>query len=177
MKYWRNGFYDEPQEGLIEIPEEYYVELFQGQALGKKICENTKKYPVLKEYQYDIDELRKMKISQIIFYDKSEAINSFILNDKTIWFDKATRVGLMNSINIEKQNGKIKTVLWSDGMKYLIPIHVVAQMLNSLEMYALACYNVTQSHISTVEKLKTGEEIKSYDYTVGYPEHLTFLIS
>ena len=47
-------------------------------------------------------------------------------------------------------------------------------MLNVLEMYALECYNVTQSHIAAVKALDTIEEIESYDYTVGYPKKLSF---
>ena len=47
-------------------------------------------------------------------------------------------------------------------------------MLNALELYALNCYNVTQSHISAVKALQTIEEIENYDYTVGYPVKLSF---
>ena len=46
------------------------------------------------------------------------------------------------------------------------------QLLSSLEMYALECFNVTATHKAAVEKLQTVEEVLAYDYTAGYPEIL-----
>ena len=83
-------------------------------------------------------------------------------------------VGLFNSISIEKEIGKTDTVLWYDATKYAIPISDALRMLNEIEMYALNCYNVTQSHIAAVRALQTIEEIENYDYTIGYPEKLSF---
>ena len=49
-------------------------------------------------------------------------------------------------------------------------------MLSALELYALACYNVTAEHKVAVENLTSLEEVKSYDYTTGYPEKLSFTV-
>ena len=92
-----------------------------------------------------------------------------------MWLDTSTRVGLFNSISIEKQIGKSDTVLWYDAIKYIIPIPDALAMLNALELYALNCYNVTQSHIAAVRLLQTIEEIENYDYKSGYPVKLSFL--
>lgn len=43
-----------------------------------------------------------MKISEIQVFDKSTNVNSFDLLGKSMWLDKSTRVGLFNSISIEK---------------------------------------------------------------------------
>lgn len=43
-KYWKQGFYDEPQEGSVEITEEYWQELLDGQSSGKEIRENENLY-------------------------------------------------------------------------------------------------------------------------------------
>ena len=96
MKYWKQGFYDEPIEGSIEITEEYWQELIDGQSTGKEIKENESGYPVLVEYQFSLDELKDMKIAEIKTYDQSDAVNSFMLDGKQIWLDKDTRVGLVN---------------------------------------------------------------------------------
>ncbi len=32
MKYWKNGFYDTQVEGAVEITEEYYNQLLNGQS-------------------------------------------------------------------------------------------------------------------------------------------------
>ena len=174
MKYWKQGFYDEPVEGSVEITEEYYQELLAGQSTGLIIAESKNRYPILVEYEYDIEEVRKMKVSEIQSFDKSNSVNSFDLLGKSMWLDKSTRVGLFNSITIEKEIGKTDTVLWYDATKYVIPVSDALRMLNEIEMYALNCYNVTQSHIAAVRALQTIEEIENYDYTIGYPEKLSF---
>ena len=174
MKYWKQGFYDEPVEGSVEITEEYYQELLAGQSTGLIIAESKNRHPILVEYEYDIEEVRKMKVFEIQSFDKSINVNSFKLLGKSMWLDKNTRVGLFNSISIEKEAGKTETVLWYDAVKYVIPIPDALDMLNTLELYALNCYNVTQSHIAAVRALQTIEEIENYDYTIGYPEKLSF---
>lgn len=176
MKYWKQGFYDEPIEGSIEITEEYWQELIDGQSTGKEIKENESGYPVLVEYQFSLDELKDMKIAEIKTYDQSDAVNSFMLDGKQIWLDKDTRVGLVNSINVENQAGRLNTVLWFDAVKYTIPISSAFLMLNSLELYALYCYNTTQAHIATVKNLLSKEEVNSYNYKTGYPEKLNFVL-
>ena len=55
MKYWKQGFYDEFQEGSVEITEEYWQKLLVGQSSGKEIKENEVGYPILVYYQYTID--------------------------------------------------------------------------------------------------------------------------
>lgn len=173
-KYWKQGFYDEPQEGSVEITEEYWQELLDGQSSGKEIRENEAGYPVLVDHEYTLDELKEMKIADINAYDKSDAVNSFSLSGKKMWLTKEDRVGLVNSINIEKQAERLYTVLWFDAVKYTIRISDALTMLGALELYALDCYNVTQQHIAVVRGLQTREEVESYNYEIGYPNKLEF---
>lgn len=125
-KYWKQGFYDEPQEGSVEITEEYWQELLDGQSSGKEIRENESGYPVLVDHEYTLDELKEMKIADINAYDKSDAVNSFTLSGKRMWLTKEDRVGLVNSINIEKQAGRLDTVLWFDAVKYTTGVQTCA---------------------------------------------------
>jgi hypothetical protein len=174
--YWKNGFYDEPQEGAVEISVEYWQELLDGQSSGKEIKENESGYPVLVEHEYTIDELKEMKIAEINAYDKSDAVNSLTLDGKQIWLDKDTRVGLVNSINIEKGAGRVYTTLWYNAEKYVIPVNDALNMLDRLELYALDCYNTTQAHIAAVKNLLSKEEVNSYNYKTGYPDKLNFVL-
>lgn len=50
MKYWKQGFYDEPVEGGVEIADERWLELIDGQAAGMLITEDEQGSPVLTEY-------------------------------------------------------------------------------------------------------------------------------
>ena len=47
MKYWKQGFYDEPVDGSVEITDEYYNQLLAGQSAGLLINESKKGYPIL----------------------------------------------------------------------------------------------------------------------------------
>lgn len=123
-----------------------------------------------------IQEWRDRKINEIHAYDTSASVNSFTLGIAHLWLDKSTRVGLMNSITIEKEAGRTTTTLWFSDVQYTLPIDTAIGMLNALELYALECYNVTAQHLAAVSKLTTVEEINAYDYTVGYPEKLVFNI-
>lgn len=172
--YWKNGFYDEHVNGSVEISVAYWQELLVGQSAGKMIVENSEGYPELVEYEYNIEDIIKMKVSEIQLFDKSQKVNSFDFNGKSAWLDKSTRVGLFNSISIEEKAGMSDTAIWFDGVKHVVAIPDALAMLNTIEIYAINCYNVTQSHIAAVNALNSIEEIESYDYKIGYPAKLSF---
>ena len=121
-----------------------------------------------------LDVAKEEAIEQIEAYDTSEAVNSFTLQGKEMWLPKETRVGLVNSVTIEKNAGKETTTLWFDGAKYELPVDTALQMLSALELYALECYNVTAAHKAAVSALESVEDIVAYDYTQNYPEKLNF---
>lgn len=123
-----------------------------------------------------LEEVRDQVINSIKAYDLSQQVNSFNLGESMMWLDKSTRVGLVNSINIELSAGREITNLWFGGVQYSLAIPLALTMLNQLELYALDCYNITQQHLSAVLALQTVEEIEAYDYTLNYPEKLTFNI-
>ncbi len=121
-----------------------------------------------------IEPMRTALLHNIETYDTSPAVNSFTLQGKEMWLPKETRVGLVNSINIEKAAGKDTTVLWFGGEKYELSVDTALQMLSALELYALECYNVTASHKAAVSTFDSVEEIIAYDYEECYPEKLNF---
>lgn len=118
-------------------------------------------------------EVAKRKVLKAIDeYDVSMEVNSFFLNGLQVWLDKSTRVGLMNSLNIEKLAGKETSTLWFGNIKLDINTEAAIQMLSSLELYALECYNKTAEHKVNVENLTSVEDIINYDFTEGYPDKL-----
>ena len=48
---------------------------------------------------------KKVKLAEVDRYDKSDKVNGFYIGSQHAWLDKATRVGLANSIAIEKAAG------------------------------------------------------------------------
>lgn len=123
-----------------------------------------------------LDQAKKEVIKKIDKYDTSVNVNSFKLNGVDVWLSKDTRVGLMNSISIEKSAGKEQSVLWFNNIYITINCDSAIQMLSALELYAINCYNKTAEHKVNVQNLSSIEEVYNYDYTQGYPNKLEFTI-
>ena len=121
-----------------------------------------------------LDVIKEEAIEQITEYDQSEDVNSFTLQGKAMWLPKETRVGLVNSITIEKNAGKETTVLWFGSERYELPVDTALQMLSALELYAVQCYNTTAMHKANVISLESVGDVVNYDYTLHYPEKLNF---
>lgn len=117
---------------------------------------------------------KRVRIAEVERYDKSEQVNGLYLAGQHCWLDKATRVGLANSIAIEKAAGKTETTLYLNGTALTIGIEQAQQMLAALELYALDCYRKTEEHKVTINALSVIEEVEKYDVTQGYPEKLQF---
>lgn len=112
----------------------------------------------------------------VIAHDKSSQVNGFYINENLSWLSKADRVGLANSIAIEKAAGLETTTLYLNGIALTIPVDNAIQMLSALELYALACYRKTEEHKININNLDTIQDVENYDYTQGYPEKLQFNI-
>ena len=121
-----------------------------------------------------LEQEKQRKIALVKDYDKSEGVNSFILNGQIAWLDKATRVGLINSLQIEKRAGRVESTLWLNGKSYVVNIDMALQMLVVLELYAKDCYNVTEQHIANIEQETDLNRVYNYNYTKGYPKKLKF---
>ena len=136
----------------------------------RRECVRTAK--ALLDIPYTLDEAKDDKIAEITTYDASEAVNSFSYNGVSMWLDKATRVGLMNSTEITKAAGQETTDLWMGDVKLTIPCDTVIKLLSAIEMYALECFNTTARHKAEVAELKTVEDVEKYDIKEGYPKQL-----
>ena len=174
MKYWKNGFYDEPIERSVEITEEYYNQLLAGQSAGLLIAESKGGYPILVVNEPTSKELREQKLAELRTYDSSDAVNQFSINNVYGWFSKSTRVGLINSISVEKVAGRTETSIWLENSKFVFPVVRALDMLHQIELYALACFDTTQEHTKAILQLDTKEEIEAYDFKTGYPRKLSF---
>lgn len=122
----------------------------------------------------NVKELKNILLSLQKEYDNCNEVNSFIINDKQVWLDKSTRLGIFNLLNIEKNIGKHNTTLWFGDLFVNVNINKAIDILNSIELYAKACYNNTQIHIKEINNLETIEDLLAFDITAGYPDKLTF---
>lgn len=130
----------------------------------KEICEGIGVEPL--EY------MRNAMLSYIEKYDISSSVNEFELNGMQAWFDKATRVGLMNSINVTQRAGDQKIELWLGNYKLELDCNKAIELLSKIEMYAMNCFNVTALHKKQVSEFSNIEDFLNYDYKSGYPDKL-----
>ena len=130
----------------------------------KEICEGLGAEPL--EY------MRKAMLYYIEKYDISSSVNVFELNGMQTWLDKATRVGLMNSINVTQRAGDQKIELWLGNYKLELDCNKAIELLSKIEMYAMNCFNVTSMHKKQVSELSNIEDFLNYDYKSGYPDKL-----
>ena len=116
--------------------------------------------------------MKKAMLTYIEKYDASSSVNSFILNGMEVWLDKATRVGLMNSINVTQRAGGQKIGLWLGNYKLELDCNKAIELLSKIEMYAMNCFNVTSLHKKQVSEFSNIEDFLNYDYKSGYPDKL-----
>lgn len=130
----------------------------------------------LEEELSSLDYAKKQALKKINEYDVSDNVNSFFLNGTKVWLNKDTRVGLMNSLTIEKNSGKETSTLWFGNIKLDINTEAAIQMLSALELYALKCYNKTAEHKVNIQNMTSVEDVVNYNFTEGYPDKLNFNI-
>ena len=70
-------------------------------------------------------------------YDSNTEVNSFILNNERVWLDKAIRIRLFNSLNLEKSNGVDVTTLRFNTMSVNVSIDKELTLLTAVERYML----------------------------------------
>lgn len=115
---------------------------------------------------------KAQKLAEIVAYDTSGEVNSFLVDGASMWLDKATRVGLMNSTTIAKNLGQEKVALWLGSTQLTLACNKAISLLSAIEMYAVQCFDTTAKHKVAVSELTTIEEVEKYDITAGYPEKL-----
>lgn len=129
-----------------------------------------------------LDGAKASKMREIEAYDKSEAVNSFIYAGETIaWTsaddrtpNKSIRMGLRQNIADKMTKGEENITIWLNGKPISLPCAVAEEMMCNLEDYAYECFNVTEQHKARVSELTDIEAVLAYDYTVGYPDKLSF---
>lgn len=141
---------------------------------------NEEELAAILRYFNEFDNIESWKAIlkvQIQGYDTSDNVNCFFLDELPFWIDKATRVGLVNSLNMEKNAGRSISTLWVGNHTIQLSIDLALGLLQALELYALDCYGVTAAHLATVENSNAIDELRDFDKSADYPAMLRFKIS
>ena len=121
-----------------------------------------------------LDGAKALKLREISAYDKSNAVNSFFYQGVTMWLTFDKRKDMRMSVDAAIKDGRDIVTYWDGPVKYEFPTAVFDIILTKLELYAIDCYNVTEQHKARVSELTDIEAVLAYDYTVGYPDKLSF---
>lgn len=133
--------------------------------------------PIYVNNKPNVKEIKELLLSLQTEYDNSAEVNSFYLNNKRVWLDKATRVGLFNILNLEKSNGIDVTTLWFNTMSIKINVDKALTLLTAVEIYAKKCFDNTQKHYVEINQLESIEDCLQYDITAGYPDILNITLT
>lgn len=123
-----------------------------------------------------LEQAKQEKLAAIEQYDSSSSVNSFNVNNNSVWLDKDTRSNYKTSIDAAELLGETEISLLISNLSVTLTIQQAKVMLAQIQRYADACYLVTQSHIAGVKALTTINEVDVYDIENGYPNKLEFSI-
>lgn len=160
-------------------------------AVGDSMGDETREAVPTEQYVYDgclldtggmaseqalLAAAKREVLSAISTYDASDSVNTLVVNGQRGWLDKATRVGLMNGVDVAKACGMERMSLWIDGREYVMDVARLEELLVKVEVYAMGCYNVTAGHRRAVDCLTTVEDVLGYDFKAGYPQMVSVVV-
>lgn len=126
-------------------------------------------------YERTLEDAKQEMLNTIYNYDNSSAVNEFTINDELrTWFTPEQRANYKNSIDSADLLDIETLQLLVNGQVLQLPTQKAAQLLAMIQLYADACYMVTEQHKAAVSALNSIEEVDNYDYKVGYPKKLNF---
>ena len=174
MMWWKKGdggFYDVEIENGIELTDEEWQSLLDGQSKGKEIVEDEDGHPVLRDPIFSLEDAKAVALAGLYAYDSSEEVNTCSVNGVALWLDKSSRalfrVQAQDSADVAEF-----TLYGFDGSQVILTCVQLKDLLSKLEAYAMATYGVTRHHETAIKALKDVAAVQSYDFTNGYPEPL-----
>ena len=123
-------------------------------------------------YKSRVDEVRARVLAEIEAYDKSENVNGFTYNGKTLWLSKEERLSLIDRFGRELEEGVEQTNLFYGGEAIPLAPADALILVKMVSSYADKCFDQTQKHINNVNRLWTVDELESYDFKTEYPDKL-----
>lgn len=123
-------------------------------------------------HERTLEQAKAEKTAEIERFD--ETTNEFSINGFSMWLDSDRRRELSARLDTEEAAGRTTTNLPFELHTFTMPISTMRELLQRLNLYAIDCFDVTQSHKIKVAEMTTVEEVMNYDYKTGYPNKLEF---
>ena len=119
---------------------------------------------------------RRIALARINAYDQSNEVNGFTIGQVKTWLPAEKRAQLKQRFLTEQAHNVETSNLVIEELGVAVPLAPEAglQMLDTLEFYAIQCYDRTAAHKAAVAQLTDVSAILNYDYRAGYPEQPVF---
>lgn len=117
-----------------------------------------------------LEVAKNLKIANLCEFDASDNVNSFTIDGISMWLSPSRRSNLKNAVEALKAQG-IETITF---IGKTISVDNALAMLSAIESYAAISTMVTDNHKIAINALETKEAVAAYDFTIGYPEKLSF---
>lgn len=177
--WWKKGdggFYDVEIENGIELTDEEWQSLLDGQSKGKEIVEDEDGHPILRDPVISLEDAKAVALAGLYAYDSSDEVNTCSVNGVNLWLDKSSRALFRMQAQDSSDDAEF-TLYGVDGSSVTLTCVTLTcvqlkALLSTLESYAMATYGVTRHHETVIKALKDVAAVQSYDFTNGYPEPL-----
>lgn len=174
MMWWKKGdggFYDVEIENGIELTDEEWQSLLDGQSKGKEIVEDEDGRPILRDPVISLEDAKALALAGLYAYDSSDEVNTCSVNGVDLWLDKSSRALFLLQAQSYVDDAEF-TLYGFDGSSVTLTCVQLKDFLSTLESYAMATYGVTRKHETSIKALKDVDAVQSYNFTAGYPEPL-----
>lgn len=129
-----------------------------------------------------LEDTIRLKLQDLVQYDESSNVNDCVIiykgQELHYWANKMERDSLKGAVSdfLSLDRYSYRLDLRDLGVTIQIPSKALLNILIQLECYAADCYNKTTDHQFAIKQLTSIEDVQNYDFTVGYPEKLTFTL-
>lgn len=121
-----------------------------------------------------LKEAIQEKLDELDEFDRSDEVNSFILNGESTWITEQRRSGMKTSLDSAELLGDNMITFNITGKPFEVSIINAKVMLARIQRYADKSYLATEFHRSAIKELTSVEEVKEYNFKSGYPEKEIF---
>ncbi|MDR1644228.1 MAG: hypothetical protein LBS05_00160 [Tannerellaceae bacterium] len=135
---------------------------------------NMRLVPIPPEVARTLEDAIREKIADLRDYDTSWAVNRFSIAGMPCWITAGERATYNTSIAAAELLEEEIIEIPLAGQFFALPVPLAKGMLAQIQRYADKAAIVTARHIAAITALENIEAVDDYDFTVGYPEKLTF---
>lgn len=121
-------------------------------------------------HERTLEDAKREKLAALKAYDASPAVNSFSLGGQSMWIAPDDRANYILTLQGAKRLG-VESVAF---LGQTIPLDNALAMLDAVNLYAMQCVGVTEAHRAAINAKRAIRTVDEYDFTVGYPEKLSF---